>query len=449
MGPRFNKPDTRVHDALRRIGPLPVLGGTVARIRSLASDPHGTTTDLVAVIESDEAFSANLLRYANSAAHARPIRARTIRQAVTLLGRRALVRIALEAETYRFLSAFPGGASLSRGQLHVHAVTVAAYAATIAELRGAHTDTAHLAGLLHDVGKLLMPAAFGVQALEDIAREAPAGSARAAPPRPALERKRLGLDHAAAGALLVGLSEPDDDVTRAIAYHHGGPTGLGCPSNEAACVQIANILAHAISGGEIDRDLLGIALERLQAGPELLDEVAEKAGVAATHAPGDLAAAVGRLEGVAHTDDLTGLHNRRSWIETVRGELTAGHDGALLVCDVDGFKSVNDTHGHRAGDLVLTEVARVLARHGLAGRLGGDEFGVWVREGEEAGRRAAAQIAEDVQESLPVELVTGPSAIGISVGLAITPPGGAEVMELLETADRELYAAKPGGRRAR
>src|SRR6478735_3658572 len=176
---RFDKPDTRVHDALRRIGPLPVLGGTVSRIRTLANDPNGTTTDLVQVIESDEAFSANLLRYANSAANARPIRARTIRQAVTLLGRRALVRIALEAETYRFLSSFPGGASLSRGQLHVHAVTVAAYAATTADLRGAHTDTVHLGGLLHDVGKLLMPAAFGIQAVEAVTREAPAGEARA------------------------------------------------------------------------------------------------------------------------------------------------------------------------------------------------------------------------------------------------------------------------------
>src|SRR3954463_8482951 len=122
------KPDTRVHDALRRIGPLPVLGGTVSRIRALADDPHSTTGDLVAVVESDEAFSANLLRYANSAAAARPIRARTIRQAITLTGRRQLVRIALEAETYRFLERFPGGAAVSRGQIHVHAVNVAAYA---------------------------------------------------------------------------------------------------------------------------------------------------------------------------------------------------------------------------------------------------------------------------------------------------------------------------------
>src|SRR6195952_2444465 len=222
---RFDKPDTRVHDALRRIGPLPVLGGTVSRIRTLANDPHGTTTDLVAVIESDGPFSATLLRYANPAANARPIRARTIRQAVTLLGRRALVRIALEAATYRFLERFPGGAHLSRGQLHVHAVSVAAYSATTADLCGAHSDTAHLDGLLHDVGKLLMPAAFGVAAIERIAHDAPSGAARAA-----LERRRLGIDHAAAGALLVGLSDPADDVVRAIAFHHGGPGGDASPT---------------------------------------------------------------------------------------------------------------------------------------------------------------------------------------------------------------------------
>src|SRR4051794_32102403 len=380
--PRSAQPDTRVHDALRRIGPLPVLSGTVARIRTLAEDPNGTTSDLVAVIESDEAFAANLLRYANSAANARPIRARTIRQAVTLLGRRALVRIALEAATYRFLERFPGGAHLSRGQLHVHAVTVAAYAYTTAELRGAQTDTAHLAGLLHDVGKLLMPAAFGIVAIEKIAAEEPVGAARAA-----LERKRLGLDHAAAGALLVGLSEHDDAVTKAIAYHHGGPTGLAAPTREAACVQIADFVAHLLAGNEIDRTLLGIALSKLDAGTELLDEVAERAGVAPAGAAGDLSEAVGRPEAAAHPDALTGLHNRRSWIDAVRRELTTGEGGTLLLCDVDAFKSVNDLHGHLSGDLVLAEVARVIARHGVAGRPGGGGVGGRGRGGGEVGRR--------------------------------------------------------------
>jgi diguanylate cyclase (GGDEF)-like protein/putative nucleotidyltransferase with HDIG domain len=409
-----------------------VLGGTVGRIRTLADDPNGSTSDLVTVIESDEAFAANLLRYANSAANARPIRARTIRQAVTLLGRRALVRMALEAATYRFLERFPGGAHLSRGQLHVHAVTVAAYAYTAAELRGAHTDTAHLAGLLHDVGKLLMPAAFGVVVLEEIAGEEPVGAARAA-----LERKRLGLDHAAAGALLVGLTEPDDAVTKAIAYHHGGPTGLAAPTREAACVQIADAVAHLVAGNEIDRTLLGIALEKLDADVALLDDVAERAGVAPAGAASDLSEAVGRLENVAHVDDLTGLHNRRSWIDAVRRELDAGTPGSLLIADVDGFKHVNDAHGHRSGDLVLTEVARVLARHGVAGRMGGDEFGVWVRGDEALARAAVTAMAEDVESALPVEFVTGEPPVGLAVGLA-TASEGVDVMDLIEAADRDL-----------
>src|SRR3954453_18858480 len=258
--PMSRKPDPRVHAALRRIGPLPVLGGTVSRIKALADNPHTTTGDLAQVVESDESFSANLLRYANSAANARPIRARTIRQAITLLGRRALVRKALEAETYRFLERFPGGAHLSRGQLHVHAVSVAAYSMTAAELTGAQVDTAHLAGLLHDVGKLLMPAAFGIEAVEQGALESRAGAER-----PALERRVLGLDHAAAGGLLVGLSDPADEVVRAISYHHGGPTGLAVPSAEAACVIVGDAVAHLLSGNEIDRDLLGVALEKLGA----------------------------------------------------------------------------------------------------------------------------------------------------------------------------------------
>ena len=166
---------------------------------------------------------------------------------------------------------------------------------------------------------------------------------------------------------------------------------------------VADSIAHVLTGDEADKTLLGLALERLDAGHRLLDEVAERAGVAASGATGDLAEAVGRREAVASTDELTGLHNRRSWFETVRRELAAGR-GALLLCE-STLQGVDYRHGHRAGDLVLTEVARVLARHGIAGRLGGDEFGVWVREGEEAGRREAAAIVEDVANSLPVELV--------------------------------------------
>jgi diguanylate cyclase (GGDEF)-like protein len=157
---------------------------------------------------------------------------------------------------------------------------------------------------------------------------------------------------------------------------------------------------------------------------------------------------VGRLEAVAHIDDLTGLRNRRSWIEHVRRELAGGGMGAVLICDVDCFKEVNDRHGHRAGDLVLTEVARVLARYGVAGRLGGDEFGVWVPEPDD-GESTAKAISAEVVATLPPALVTGETPLGLSVGVAGTQDADPDVMELMERADRALYARKPGGRRAR
>ena len=272
----------------------------------------------------------------------------------------------------------------------MHAVTVAAYAYTTADLRGAHTDTAHLARpaarrrQAADAGRVRRPGARGHRRRGALGR-----------PRAALERKRLGLDHAAAGALLVGLTEPDDAVTNAIAYHHGGPTGLACPTGEAACVQVADAVAHLLAGNEIDRTLLGIALERLGAGPELLDEVAESAGVAPAGAAGDLSEAVGRLEAVAHTDDLTGLHKP---LQLHRHRPPrAGHRRRRHVArSATSTPSRPSTmlHGHRSGDIVLAEVARVLARHGVAGRLGGDEFGVWVCGSEELGRTTAAPAAK-------------------------------------------------------
>src|SRR4051812_7581306 len=101
--------------AVNQLTPLPVLQGTVAEVRALAEDADASTDAVVNAIERDEAFAANVLRFANSAASARPIRARTVRQAVTLAGRRVISQLAVEAATYRFLERVPGTGRASRG----------------------------------------------------------------------------------------------------------------------------------------------------------------------------------------------------------------------------------------------------------------------------------------------------------------------------------------------
>src|SRR4051794_8299464 len=248
--------EDRLLDAIDQLVDFPVLDGTVTRVIAIADDPETTTADLVAVLEADPTFAANLLRYANSPVMARPIRAKTVRQAVMLVGRKALRRLALEAATYRFFEKAPGTGS-ARGELHLHAVAVATLAAAAAEQVRAHGDGPHLGGLLHDIGRYVLPIAFGEEACDQIAAQAPA-----APERVLLERERFGIDHALAGALLAERWGVSSDVVTAIAWHHGGPTGVASPSPEIACVQVGNQGVHMAAGHEPDHVLLEGAPQR-------------------------------------------------------------------------------------------------------------------------------------------------------------------------------------------
>jgi diguanylate cyclase (GGDEF)-like protein/putative nucleotidyltransferase with HDIG domain len=440
------KPDVRgrLERTIDDIGPLPVLSGTVARVRELSADPDATTPQLVAVIDGDESFSANLLRYANSAAYARPLRARTIHQAVTMVGRDALARIAVESATYSLLEQLPGAGGRSRGAMHLHAVSVASCAVEIAQRTGASSEVVHLGGLLHDIGKLVLPLAFGEQRVDEIARAHASGSARVA-----LEREQLGVDHAYAGALLSDQEGARGELFQTISFHHGGLPGPESPTPEAACVQLANVVVGMLAGEEADQELVHVALQRLDAAPALLDDVAEaalpKQASSPAGAAGDgLAARIASLERLASTDELTGLANRREWLARTRTRLGQGEDGAVLVCDVDHFKQINDRVGHLTADLVLTEVARVLARHGDAGRLGGDEFALWLGCDAAAAHATATAIVEEVGARLPGDGEL--PLVSVSIGAALTAEHGRELTSLLEAADTALYEAKEAGR---
>lgn len=153
------------------------------------------------------------------------------------------------------------------------------------------------------------------------------------------------------------------------------------------------------------------------------------------------ARAIGEERILARTDELTGLPNRRKLI----GELTifADKDGALLLLDLDGFKPINDSHGHEIGDIVLQQVAgrfsRALPSNALLARLGGDEFGVIVTGNYEHTMEVA--LALHATLSYPF-LIQGESInLGVSIG-HITNDGS---QDLLRRADLAMYQAKREG----
>ncbi len=406
----------------------------VQRVLALTQDEQCDLGELVLAIEADPGLAVNLLRYANSAYVGRPINAKTVRQAVVMIGRQATRQICLESVTFRFFESAPGNGGLSCGQMHMHAVAVAKVASAAASMVSIPTDLPHLAGLLHDCGKLVMPVAFGVEATDEIARLHPSGVARSS-----AEWDRFGLDHAYAGALVAQQSGLGDDLVAAIALHHGGRRGCVVPSPDVACLQLANIVVGMTAGEPPDQGLLDEVLIVLGLGQEALDDLAEVIG---SGMPQDhdrsLHDRVAELERLASTDELTGLANRRSWMTTVRQAVESGVDGSVLLCDLDRFKAINDTHGHATGDLVLMEVARILERHGTAGRIGGDEFALWVPA--TSADLVAEQIVSDVAAAFDDQ---DRLSVGVSVGVA---PGTTDLAGALDAADRALYSAKHAGR---
>jgi diguanylate cyclase (GGDEF)-like protein len=155
------------------------------------------------------------------------------------------------------------------------------------------------------------------------------------------------------------------------------------------------------------------------------------------------------LESLSVTDELTGLLNRRGFMwELSRCLATAkrgGAAGAVVTCDLDGFKQVNDRLGHIAGDEALRQTAAVLSRHtrrsDIVARIGGDEFAiVLVGAGLASARRKAQCLADKIAKAAAA-VTGGGIAVGVSFGIAAFS-GEESEDDLLDQADVAMYGEK-------
>jgi diguanylate cyclase (GGDEF)-like protein len=168
----------------------------------------------------------------------------------------------------------------------------------------------------------------------------------------------------------------------------------------------------------------------------------------------DNASLFARVQNLAVVDELTGIANRRRFLEVAERDLAAAirHSRPLsaMMIDIDHFKSVNDTYGHPTGDDVIREVASRLAAHArrtdLVGRYGGEEFSLVLPE---TGTLTCKELAERLRSAIadePVQTRTGPLGVTVSIGTASRQPGDADLITLLSRADQALYEAKNAGR---
>ena len=160
------------------------------------------------------------------------------------------------------------------------------------------------------------------------------------------------------------------------------------------------------------------------------------------------------LQELACVDSLTGIRNRRTIFEFLSSELAreqrSGDPLTVIMADLDGFKKINDHHGHAAGDAVLKETAHRLRAamrvSDAIGRYGGEEFLIVLPGCDEDSARFRAEEFRCIVEGRPVTWDMGELGVTCSFGVSWTRDGMSDMAQLLQEADAALYRAKQAGR---
>lgn len=482
---------------------LPSPPVALARVVRLASDPDVTSEQLGAVVASDPAFTAELLRTVNSPFYGLKQPVTAARRAVTVIGIRALRNLAICFAVRDSLSS-SGVRAEDLALFWEDSLRRAVAARVLARAtRIAAPDEAFTLGLLQDFGMLAL-----LHANRNEFANWPKWRTYSPDERRAAEVRTFQVAHDDLARQLGARWGLPAQLLEALAFHHA-PDDCPPESRELARLAgFADMIAALIASREheqlqavrtglraaynVDADTvlepiaaeveaaataLGMRVTKqpdlqtilsqanrtlvaMNASYEELAQRLERALAEKEQLMARLAAANAELERVAYFDPLTGLCNRRRF-ETVAHDLLSraaleGRPISLIVVDLDRFKSVNDTHGHATGDAVLRMTAAAIthasADADLKARLGGEELAVLLPDTDAAHANAAAERLRLTIARGAVTTRSGPLRVTASLGVATFQGSGRRVdidallAALLEIADKALYRSKAGGR---
>jgi len=475
---------------------LPSPPAIAQQIIALAGEPDADVASIAVAISKDPGLTAKILRVANSSMYSRGRKSENLRQALLLLGLSAATTLAL---SFSLIGTYKADtrAGIDYPRFWRRAILGASAARTFGRRAGSvNLDEVFLGSLLQDIGVMAID-----RVQSDFYATLPAPATHAQWVH--YERQKLGVDHAhLTGWLLRHWKLPESLCAMAEASHDPTTFDAESPLGTAArCIALGSECVEVLLAADGQAEwpkLAGQAQAWLNLGPEALAEamnalIAEIPEIETlfdtTLLDPDIASAIleqarelltlrnlrtidqmttlkassdhleartTMLEDKHRRDALTGLFNRGHLDEVLVKEFQSASAGgwplSVVFVDLDRFKLVNDTYGHPAGDTVLIATAKLLMElvrdTDCVARYGGEEF-VIVLPGLDSG--PAGNVCErllirlrEARHAVPGGMIRSTASLGLATHTTRT--AFANVAQLIEAADRSVYAAKNAGR---
>jgi diguanylate cyclase (GGDEF)-like protein len=487
---------------------LPSVPSVALRLLELSRDLETGTKEIVETIKSDPALAVKILKSANSSYFGFRSEIKTLEQAVPIIGRTVITSLALSF-SLSSEAAKDGPLKEHYRRYWLRSIVVASAAERLPH-HGSSSLSSELfmAGLLVDLGQLALLKTLRSEytAILDEAQET-------GQPICKLERQYLNLDHAEVGAELMRRWKLPGSLSDATSFHHTDPSEPNGLAGEDSDLTLAMVAASAVgdyfcspqTASALTR-LKQVMLKSYELGNDELSDYLEQVDARIKEAadllntkvdellsPADLMAQAmeqlaemsiqadlqkreadsltqrmeqerrklqdqnEKLQEQVFRDPLTGLYNRRFFDEALSHEIkrASRHGNAIgvLFLDVDHFKNLNDTHGHKFGDAVLMRIGEILQdcvrSSDIAARYGGEEFVVLAVDTSESGLKI---FAERIRHSIESEYFqNGVQVVPVtaSVGGVVSVPANDETElqhRLVESADAAMYESKRRGR---